>query len=69
MMRRLSEHELLREPARALCEATDASHDEQRAALLAHVSRVLSTELSAEQLHSLRPLLEHAIARGLRGEP
>jgi hypothetical protein len=66
MMRRLSEPELLREPARRVGEAPDASHQAARqAALLAHVQRVLVDELSDEQLQSLRPRLEHAILCGL----
>ncbi|MEY4515551.1 MAG: hypothetical protein RLZZ450_7673 [Pseudomonadota bacterium] len=66
MMRRLSEPELSREPARRVGEAKDVSHHAARqAALLAHVQRVLVDELSDEQLESLRPRLEHAIVCGL----
>ena len=42
---------------------------ERAAALLSHVLRVLSTELTDEQLRVLRPELAHAIARGLWSEP
>jgi hypothetical protein len=66
MMRRLDESELAREPARTLGEAHGLP---QRAAVLAHVLRVLTSELSSEQLLSLRAQLEHAIERGLRGAP
>lgn len=66
MMRRLDESELAREPARRL---GDAHACDQAAAVLAHVQRVLTSELSSEQLLSLRARLEHAIARGLRGDP
>jgi hypothetical protein len=69
MMRRLSEQELLREPARRPDERADTHEPERAAALLAHVLRALATELTAEQLRALRPQLAHAIARGLRGEP
>jgi hypothetical protein len=67
MMRRLSEPELLREPPRRPDEPSETS---LRAALvLAQVLRVLSAELTYEQLRALRPELAYAIARGLRGEP
>lgn len=66
MMRRLSESELAREPARTLGEAHTRT---QPAAVLAHVLRALAGELDSEQLLSLRAPLEHAIARGLRGDP
>jgi hypothetical protein len=82
MMRRLTEPELSREPARTLfrsraeqagaatCEPTDAAQGlEQRAVLLSHLQRVLASELSEAQLATLRPLLEHAIARGLWCDP
>lgn len=66
MMRRLSESELSRQPARTLVEARDRSHEHtQRAALLANMLRVLSPQLSSEQLLALRPQLEHAITSSL----
>ena len=70
MMRRLTESELSRDPARTLHEAPAASPEHtQRAALLSQLQRVLAAELSSDQLLALRPRLEHAIARGLRGDP
>jgi hypothetical protein len=70
MMRRLTEDELSRAPARRLCDSRAASPDLPRAAaLLANVERVLEAVLlDPTQRDSARALLEHAIARGLRGE-
>jgi len=68
MMRRLSELELLREPPRRADERAFSHEPERAAALLAHVLRVLSAELTDDQLRALRPQLAHAIACGLRGE-
>jgi len=70
MMRRLSEHELSREPARPLAERPATARDPLRAAaLLHHVERVFeSMQRQPSEPESLRAQLEHAIALGLRGE-